>query len=117
MASGHSETVILTILSLALVLQSLVMPIIGGWADRFGAVKVMRLGFIIGAVGIASLGLVTLDGATPYLGLAICFFMIGIGLSMSTYEMAFSAAVQMDERQSRRNISIITFYGRALPAH
>ena len=69
MASGHSETVILTILSLALVLQSLVMPIIGGWADRFGAVKVMRLGFIIGAVGIASLGLVTLDGATPIWGL------------------------------------------------
>ena len=110
-ASGHSETAILTILSLALVLQSLVMPVIGGWADRFGAVKVMRLGFIVGAAGIASLGLITLGDATHYLWLAICFFLIGIGLSMSTYEMAFSAAVQMDERQSRRNISIITFYG------
>ena len=110
-ASGHSETAILTILSLALVLQSIIMPVIGGWADRFGAVRVMRVGFTVGAAGIAGLGLVTLGDSTHYLLLAICFFMIGIGLSMSTYEMAFSAAVQMDERQSRRNISIITFYG------
>lgn len=110
-ASGHSETAILTILSLALVVQSLVMPVIGGWADRFGAVRIMRIGFIVGAIGIAGLALVTLNASTHYFWLAVCFFMVGIGLSMSTYEMAFSAAVQMDEPQSRRNISIITFYG------
>ncbi len=36
---------------------------------------------------------------------------LGIGFSMCNYEAAFSAAVQIDETASRRNISIITFYG------
>ena len=41
----------------------------------------------------------------------ISMFLITLGLGMSTYEVAFNAAVQMDEINSRKNISIITFYG------
>ena len=36
---------------------------------------------------------------------------IGLGFAMSSYETAFSAAVQMDEVKSRKHISFITFYG------
>ncbi len=36
---------------------------------------------------------------------------IGVGFAMSFYETAFSAAVQMDEPNARKNISYITFYG------
>jgi hypothetical protein len=41
----------------------------------------------------------------------LCMVPIGLGFAMSSYETAFSAAVQMDEANSRKHISFITFYG------
>ena len=110
-ASGLDQSFILTILSVALILQAVIMPIIGVYCDRFGALHVMRFGFLIGASGIFGLGLIVFPALSHWLYMLGCFSVIGIGLAMSTYEMAFSAAVQLDEKKSRRNISIITFYG------
>lgn len=110
-ATGLDQSVILTILSCALVLQAALMPAIGSWCDRHGALPVMRLGFFIGAAGMFALGSVAFAPFAHPLWLGVSFLTIGVGLAMSTYEVAFSAAVQFDEVKSRRNISIITFYG------
>lgn len=110
-ATGLNQSFILTILSASLILQAILMPIIGSWCDRIGALHIMRFGFFIGAAGIFGLGLVTMPLFQHWMFLCACFMIIGIGLAMSTYEMAFSAAVQLNEPKSRRNISFITFYG------
>ena len=106
-----SEALVMTILSLAIVTQALLTPLVGSWADRFGAIKVLRIGFVLGACGFCGLGALEYTFLTSFYWLGACFVLIGIGLAMSTYEVAFSAAVQFDEINSRRNISIISFYG------
>ena len=110
-ATGLDQSVILTTLSAALIVQALIMPLIGHLCDRIGALHVMRFGFLVGAIGMFGLGLVSVPAFGHWLYLLGCFAVIGVGLAMSTYEMAFGAAVQINEAKSRRNISIITFYG------
>ncbi|WP_148212273.1 MFS transporter [Candidatus Puniceispirillum marinum] len=106
-----SEAIVMTILSLAIVTQALLTPLVGSWADRFGALNVLKLGFLLGASGFFGLGALEFAFLTSFYWLGLCFVLIGIGLAMSTYEVAFSAAVQFDEINSRKNISIISFYG------
>jgi len=106
-----SEAVVMTILSLAIVTQALLTPLVGSWSDKFGALNVLKIGFLLGAVGFFGLGALEFYFLTNFYWLGFCFVLIGIGLAMSTYEVAFSAAVQFDEINSRRNISIISFYG------
>jgi len=106
-----SEALVMTILSLAIVTQALLTPLVGSWADRFGALNVLKIGFLLGACGFFGLGALEFDPLTSLYWLGFCFVLIGIGLAMSTYEVAFSAAVQFDEINSRKNISIISFYG------
>ena len=108
---GISEALVMTILSLAIVTQALLTPLVGSWADRFGALTVLKIGFLLGACGFFGLGALAFDPLTSLYWLGFCFVLIGIGLAMSTYEVAFSAAVQFDEINSRKNISIISFYG------
>ena len=103
---GVSETAILAAVTASLLLQSVLAPIVGSWVDRFGALIVMAIGLAIGAVGMLILPLV------PRIEwIWFCMLPIGVAFAMSTYEVAFSAAVQMHEARSRRNISFITFYG------
>ena len=110
-ATSLGESTVLTILSMALILQAILMPIVGSWCDRHGALSVMRIGFLTGAAGIAGLGFAGAVPVPTMIWLTGCFLLVGTGLAMSTYEVAFSAAVQLHEAKSRRSISIITFYG------
>ena len=113
-AAGLSEAVILSLISVAMIIQSLMMPLIGDGCDRYGALRVMGAGFWVGALGLFFLGLTGagfLSFLPSWLYLTGCFVLIALGLGMSSYEVAFSAAVQLDEPASRRHISIITFYG------
>ena len=110
-AIGQSESVVLTMLSAALILQSALMPAVGGWCDRYGALAVMRIGFIAGGAGMGGLALVTVAPFANPIWFGICLVPVGVGMAMATYEAAFSAAVQLDEPRSRRSISIIPFYG------
>ena len=110
-ATGQSESVILTALSAALILQAVLTPAVGSWCDRYGALAVMRLGFIAGGTGIGGLSLIEFDPFATLAWLCACLALAGTGMAMATYEVAFSAAVQLDEPRSRRSISIITFYG------
>ena len=105
-AIGTTESSILAAISGSLVLQGLLAPVIGGWVDRFGALPVMTLGLVIGALGMFMLPLIP---ALEWVW--FCMVPIGLAFAMSTYEVAFSAAVQLDEVRARRNISYITFYG------
>lgn len=106
-----SEALVMTILSLAVVTQALLTPLVGSWSDRFGALNVLKIGFLLGAFGFFGLGALEFEILTSFYWLGFCFVLIGIGLAMSTYEVAFSVAVQFDEINSRKNISIISFYG------
>ena len=90
----------------ALLIQAFLAPLIGGWIDRFGALVVMTRGLLIGACGIA-----LLPAVHALWWVWLCMVPIGLGFAMSSYETAFSAAVQMDEVKSRKYISFITFYG------
>ena len=105
-AAGVTEAAILAAVTGALVLQSLLAPVVGGWVDRFGALPVMAAGLGIGAAGLLLLPVMASIG-----WIWLCMLPVGAALSMSTYEVAFGAAVQMDEAASRRNITYITFYG------
>ena len=89
------------------------MPIIGKYIDKFGGLKVMRIGFIIGSIGICCLGLIELNYIyfQNFFWLSLCLILISTSLSMCGYECSFSTVIQLDEKNSRKNISIITFYG------
>jgi len=110
-ATGQSESVVLSVLSAALILQAVLMPAVGSWCDRHGALAVMRIGFLSGAAGMGGLALVGVGPFGNLVWLGGCLLLVGVGMAMATYEVAFSAAVQLDEPRSRRSISIITFYG------
>ena len=90
----------------ALLIQAFLAPLVGSWIDRFGALIVMKRGLLIGAFGIT-----LLPAVNSLWWVWLCMVPIGLGFAMSSYETAFSAAVQMDEANSRKHISFITFYG------
>ena len=113
-AANLSEPVILSLVSVAMVLQALAMPVIGKACDQFGALRVMTCGFLVGSLGMFLLGMTGFafwSFLPSWVYVSGCFCLIAIGLSMSAYEVAFSAAVQFDEAGSRKQISIIAFYG------
>lgn len=101
-----SEQAIMNALSIAFVIKGLTSPWIGKLVDRYGASRVLSTGLVLGGVGIAGLTAVASE-----IWIWVCFLPLSFGYSMATYEVAFGAAVQYDESNSRRNISIITFYG------
>ena len=103
---GVDPREILAAVTGALLIQAFLAPLIGGWIDRFGALVVMTRGLLIGACGIA-----LLPAVQALWWVWLCMVPIGLGFAMSSYETAFSAAVQMDEVKSRKHISFITFYG------
>ncbi len=103
---GVDPSEILAAVTGALIIQAFLAPLIGGWIDRFGALVVMTRGLLIGACGIA-----LLPAVHTLWWVWLCMVPIGLGFAMSSYETAFSAAVQMDEAKSRKHISFITFYG------
>jgi len=101
-----SELYILTALSLTVGAQACLAPIYGYFADRYSALWVMCFGFFAGAIGLGLLA-----GGSSVTGLLASFGCIGIAMGCATYELAFSSAVQLDEKNARINISYITFYG------
>ena len=103
---GVDPSEILAAVTGALLIQAFLAPLIGGWIDRFGALVVMTRGLLIAACGIA-----LLPAVHAIWWVWLCMVPIGLGFAMSSYETAFSAAVQLDEAKSRKHISFITFYG------
>ncbi len=104
--AGVTTSDILVAVTGALLIQAFLAPIIGNWIDRYGALIVMSRGLMIGAAGMAALPIID-----KLWWIWFCMAPIGLGFAMSSYETAFSAAVQMNEDKARQHISFITFYG------
>jgi len=104
--AGVPVSQILAALTGCLLIQAVVAPAVGSLVDRLGALWVMTRGFFLGAIGMLMLPMVASFG-----WILACMVPIGIAFSMTTYEIAFGAAVQMNEARARKNISYITFYG------
>ncbi len=94
------------VVSLALFVNVLISSYVGYLIDRFGGLKVLSSGLFIGSVGF-----ITLVFTNGLLGFLLSMFLIGVSFSSTTYNVAFSAAIQIDNKNSRKNITIITFYG------
>ncbi|MGB2303552.1 MAG: MFS transporter [Candidatus Puniceispirillales bacterium] len=92
--------------TISLLVNGVLAPLVGYWFDRLGALRVLAIGLVIG-----SISLIYLTWCTSFPMFIGAMVILGVGFSMCNYEAAFSAAVQIDETASRRNISIITFYG------
>lgn len=103
---GVAPSDILAAVTGALLLQAFLAPMIGGWIDKFGALLVMSRGLMVGACGI-----MLLPAVDALWWVWLCMLPIGFGFAMSSYETAFSAAIQIDENKARRHISFVTFYG------
>jgi MFS family permease len=106
LAIGTSEEQVLAAVTGALLVQALLAPLLGSWSDKYGALWVMTRGLFLGGIGMAMLPL-----GNSIWWLWLCMLPVGFGFAMSTYEVAFIAAVQLDEARARRHISYITFYG------
>ena len=94
------------IVSLSLFINVLISSYIGYLIDRSGGLKVLSAGLFIGSVGFMSLYF-----TEDLLGFLFSMLLIGISFSSASYNVAFSAAIQLDDQDSRKNITIITFYG------
>ena len=94
------------IVSLALFINVLISSYVGYLIDRHGGLKVLSNGLFIGSVGF-----ITLFFTSSFLGFLFSMLLIGISFSSTTYNVAFSTAIQIDDQNSRKNITIITFYG------
>ena len=94
------------IVSLSLFINVLISSYVGYLTDRSGGLKVLSTGLFIG-----SLGFICLYFTEDLLGFLFSMLLIGISFSSASYNVAFSAAIQLDDQNSRKNITIITFYG------
>ena len=94
------------IVSLSLFINVLISSYVGYLTDRSGGLKVLSTGLFIGSVGF-----ICLYFTEDLLGFLFSMLLIGISFSSASYNVAFSAAIQLDDQNSRKNITIITFYG------
>jgi predicted MFS family arabinose efflux permease len=104
--AGSTEQAIINGLSVAFLLKALSAPWVGKAVDQFGAVRILSFGLLLGGFGFGALAWIP-----DIRWIWLCLIPIAAGYAMATYEVAFGAAVQYDETQSRLNISVITFYG------
>ncbi|MGC6535826.1 MAG: MFS transporter [Candidatus Puniceispirillaceae bacterium] len=101
-----SPDTILKAISALLFIQAILSYLIGQFVDRIGGLRVLGTGLLLGSIGIGALWIVP-----SFWWVCLCLGIIGISFSLATYEVAFSIAVQLDERRSRHLISVISFYG------
>ena len=101
------ESQVLMAVSGSLILSAMLAPKIGSWFDRYGALFIMARGFLIGAIGMALLPFI---GAI--MGLWFCMILIGLAYGMATYDAAFAAAIQINEKHSRKKYFLYCFLWR-----
>ena len=99
------EIVALTV-SLSLFIHVVTSIHVGVLIDKHGGMRVMSIGLLVGALGLFTLGL----SDTLY-SFIFSMFLVGIAFSLASYNIAFSTAIQLDDKNSRHHITVITFYG------
>ena len=99
------EIVALTV-SLSLFIHVVTSIHVGVLIDKYGGMRVMSIGLLVGGLGLFALGL-----SNTLYSFIFSMFLVGIAFSMASYNIAFSTAIQLDDKNSRRHITVITFYG------
>jgi len=93
-------------LSIGLVISGLLSPTACGLIDRHGGNRVMSLGAVAGALGLA--GLAFVDRWPAYVA---CWLLIGIAMSSTLYDPAFTTLTRIFGATARRQITFVTFAG------
>ncbi|MEX2561993.1 MAG: MFS transporter [Nitriliruptoraceae bacterium] len=92
--------------TIGLATSGLLAPKVGRFVDHHGGRRVMVIGSITGAIGVAVWAVST----TPVLYLA-AWLVIGTGMAMSLYEPAFAAVVKHVPDRRRQGVLAITLMG------
>jgi MFS family permease len=92
--------------SALLVAGAFAAPTVGRTIDRLGGRIVLACGAIVGALGLATIGLA--PGPLVY---AIGCLILGLAVAMSLYDAAFPALVQVAGPHSSRAITLLTLFG------
>ena len=104
--TGWSRAVVFGGLSLGLVIASAASTAVGRMIDRRGAKRVMSLGCVLGAAGLA------LAAAAPHWTVyLLAWCVLGLAMRMTLYDAAFAALVQVAPARGRRAISYLTLFG------
>lgn len=106
-AFGWPEPVLFGAFSATVLAGGLVAPVIGGWADRFGAARIMAFGSLLAALALVGCGLA--PGPIAYLlGLLVAELASGGVL----YAIAFTALTQRaGGGEAQRAITLLTLIG------
>ncbi len=105
-ALGTTPELIYGGFSLSLVVSAAFAPAVGRAIDRIGGRRVMGLGSLVAALGLALAGMAT--GPWSY-GLAC--LVLGAAAALTLYDPAFAALVQIAGRDGRRAITLLTLFG------
>ncbi len=103
---GWSRSIVFFGFSLALLAMSAVSTTIGRMIDVHGGRKIMSVGSVFSAAGLAALALAPNEAI--YLA---AWTFLGVAMRMSLYDAAFAALVQVAPSRGRRAISYLTLFG------
>ena len=104
--TGWSLTLVVAGFSVALFISGLAAPGVGQLISRHGGRRVLVGGFSVLALGLVALGL------APNLPLFFAaWVVIGLGMSASLYDAAFSALGRLYGPAARRAITTLTLFG------
>jgi MFS family permease len=103
---GFSLTFAMGGFSFGLLIGGLVAPKVGRLIDHFGGHRVMAVGALVGAAGLAMLVYAT----HPVFYLAV-WAVLGVATAASLYDPAFATLGRIFGRDARRPITLLTFAG------
>ncbi len=101
-----SQTAIYGVVSLALLLNGLMLPISGNWIDRLGGRPVMMLGSILASLSLCMIAMAR--GPVLYV---LGWSLGGIAMAMTLYDPAFATLSQHSGARHRRALTAVTLLG------
>lgn len=104
--TGWSPTFVSSGFTVAMITMGLVSPFAGKTVDQHGGAWVMATGSVIGAIGLALLGL----AHTPAFYL-LAWAIIGLAMGTCLYDLAFASLSQVARNETRKAISLLTLVG------
>lgn len=104
--TSWNSLLIYSAFSISLFISGLAAPAVGKWIDRTGGRHTMSLGSVLSAMALVMLAF----AQSPVL-YVLGWCLIGLSMSMSLYEAAFSATHQIMPQNFRRNITLLTLFG------
>jgi Major Facilitator Superfamily len=103
---GWSKTFAMGGFSLALLTAGLASPRVGLLIDRFGGHRIMAIGSLLGALGLALI----VYAAHPVAYLAV-WMLLGVAIAASLYDPAFATLGRIFGAAARRPITVLTLAG------